>query len=165
MIKPPSLLKPYTLIYSGDPALDLPALAADNASDDEKKAAIDRRNLALKNARETGGWQIKPDETPTLFHFEPLNARARDRIEAEIAVDASKRLGPTDFASLVFRLAVRRIDNIGDVTIAFSDAGGYQVASEDLVAYIRDTFGIVGDRVIGELSQLVMQRTFSISPL
>lgn len=167
MIKPLSIQGTYTLVFSGDPALDLPSVptVADDADDKAKeaaKAAVAERDRVLKVARETGNWPIKPGESPTLFHFDHINGTARDYLDGEVQ---RNKLAPGEFASLIFRLAIRRIDNFGDLKVKLDRRDGFKIATTDVINELRATPS-VGDLIVAELGGVVAVRTFeSLDPL
>lgn len=147
MIKPPSLQKVYTLVFSGDPALDLP-------EDAEEKA------LALKNARETGNWPIRPGESPTLFHFDPVSHLV-PYIHGEVS---RGKLIDEELAALVFRLALSKVDGFGDRKVEFErDEDGHRVIAGSSMAMFYDVgrdAGLpdLGRQIVYELGGLVFAR-------
>lgn len=169
MIKLPSLRDDYSVIFSGDPALDLPAVPtlADDASDEQKadaKKIADERERLLKVARETGQWDslIKPGEKPTVFQMRHLSGSARDYLDGEVA---RKQLAPGEFASLVFRLAIKRIDNLGDIAVKHERMSGFSIASIDVIDRIR-AFPGIGDSIVAEVGGVVAMRTYQpLDPL
>ena len=122
MIKPPSLIKEYTLIYSGDPALALPA--------DPKE-----REQALIVARETGNWQplVVAGEQPTLFQCRPLPGTTFEWLVGEWGFRAKLGRKPTGAEGLLltFQLGVRKIENFGGVPITFEDEADERLLSRD----------------------------------
>lgn len=121
MIKPPSLQSTYTLVWSHDPALllpehvDDPALSEKQNAEAKDKADKERARL-LRIARQTGDWQaiVKPNEAPTFFSFGHLSHNEMSWIEGE----ASRRsLGGLEVANLIFLVALRSIENFGDVKV------------------------------------------------
>ena len=159
MIKLPSVQRDFTLIYSGDPALDLPAFASDSASDDEKQASLEARAQALKVARETGNWPIKAGESPTLFHFTPDPGLAYDYFESEIrrGHQRKKPLSAHELAVLIFRIALRKVENIGPLKLEFEDIDGYRLVSAKFVESIY-ALGDVGRALVAELGALAYER-------
>lgn len=115
MIKPPSLQSTYTLVWSNDPALELPVHADDPAlsADDNAAASAEtdkERARLLRVARATGNWSAitKPGEQPTVFHFQNLSRSEWSWAEGEIN---RRRLGALESNDLMFLIALRRIDN------------------------------------------------------
>ena len=164
MIKPPSLFKDYTLIFSGDPALDLPDFTPVEASDEDKQKAIDARILALKNARDTGQWPLKQGESPTLFHFASDPGLARDYFDAEVqrAHARKKPLSVQEMAVIAFRIMLRKVENAGGLKVEFEDVDGYRIVS---AAFVEKLYAIpeIGRMLVQELGSLAFERM--IDPL
>lgn len=121
MIKPVSLQSTYTLVWSQDPALDLPEPPPD-ANDEQKAEVAKERERLLRVARQTGNWQpiTKPGEQPTFFHFDCLSHNEFAWAQGE----ASRRqLGDLEINNLLFLVAIRRIENFGDVKIERKQVG------------------------------------------
>ena len=150
MIKPPSIQNEYTLIYSGDPALNLPESA-------------DEREHALSQARQTGQWQalIREGEQPTLFHFGQITRTQRDWLIGEMQ---RRQLCATELDALIVRVALRRIDGLGPhkVTRSKSAAAGFHLADEDTINMLEN----VSAALIPELSWVAWERaTNPLRPL
>ena len=120
MIKPPSLQHEFDLVFSEDPALDLP----DASTEDGKK----ERERVLKVARETGKWPIKPGETPTLFRIEPLSGLAIEYVEGEML---RKQLTDDEAKTLIFRIGVKTILNLEGVEVAWTKIDDRRALSDD----------------------------------
>lgn len=147
IIKPPSLQAEYTLIFSGDPSLVLPA----------DEAAAEK---ALSIARETGQWAAilsqGQGESPTLFHVRPLIGSLRDWLGGEVA---RRDLAPPEAAVLALRLALRRIEGFGTSKVTWVRENGQQLVDMTLIDEIYAVEGI-GRKVVQELGDLVLLRTF-----
>lgn len=150
MIKPPSLVADYTLIYSGDPALKLPE-------------DPDERAKALEVAWETGRWDdlILAGETPTLFEVRHLTASALQwwRGEIENSSIYKRRLSPEELSSLVLRLAMRRVVNLGDYKIKHERIGTITLATSELIDAIGASAREEAMNVIAELAHIVVRRS------
>lgn len=143
MIKPPSIQAEYTLIYSGDPALNLP----------ESDAA---RDHALKVMRETGEWKLVEGGQPTLFHLRPLTGTEFAWLQGE---HARRDLADVELAALALRLALVRIDNFGDVKVKrTTNDDGITLASLDVINALY-AVADEGRVIVGELGGLVFMRT------
>lgn len=155
MIKPPSLIHDYTLIYSGDPALNLP-------SDEEE------RDRALKTARETGKWDalLTGKEQPTIFHLRPIVGTALDYL-----IGQRERLQLTDaeLAVLALRLALKRVENFGEHKVVhYKDKDhGVVLASTAIIDAIYTEGGAEhGRKIVGELGGLVIGKALeALGPL
>ena len=150
MIKPPSIQAEYTLIYSGDPALNLP----------EDEAA---RDHALSQARSSGDWRalVREGESATLFHLGQITRVQRDWIIGEMQ---RRELSPPELDALIVRVALRRIDGLGPhkVTRTKSQAAGFHLADEDTLNLLDS----VSAALIPELSGAAWERaTNPLRPL
>ena len=147
MIKPPSIQKEYTLIFSGDPALDLP---------EETEA----RDLALKVARETGNWPIKPGQEPTLFGLDPMSGMALTWMYSEMA---RKELTQIEIAEMSLRLTLKSVTNFGSHSVTFDTGGPFRLVSSQFINTLY-SFGVdlgtpnAGRTVIGELGGVAFLR-------
>jgi hypothetical protein len=166
MIKAPSLLKLYTLIYSGDPALTLPP--PDEPADAEQDGAADApapsaRERALVLARETGQWGtlITPGQTPTLFHLRPLPGTSYDWWVGEIR---RRDLTVSEAAVLILRLALRKVDGFGAHVVKTRTVDGQDLATTDIIDALYAEAGAHGAAIIAELSTEVIRRSERTSP-
>jgi len=170
VIKPPSIIaKEFPLVYSGDPALDLPPFAPDAAGDDEKKSALKARLHAFKVACETGDWAAitKPGESPTVFYFTPTPGLGLDYFEstAANAARAKKPLSAQEMGALVFRIALRRVENLGKLKVDFEEVDGYRLVSATFVEALYQ-FGQIGRDLVSELGAAAFEHIRSaLSPL
>ena len=105
MIKPPSLVREYTWIWSKDPAVDSPPPDAPK----KVKAEWDRK---LAQARETGVYTgvLKAGEQPTLF---TLRAIPQDVWGAMWSAHHAQDIGVPSLPFVAARLALRGISNTG----------------------------------------------------
>jgi hypothetical protein len=141
VIKPPSAIKEYTLIYSGDDALALP--------DDPSERAN-----ALRVARETGDWSrlITPGMQPTLFHMRPVSGTLYDWLAGEWR---RRRLVDSEAYALAVRLALRRIENFGDHKVIVENEAP-NLATVAIIDALYDVRG--GRELMTELGALVLER-------
>lgn len=159
MIKPPSLTRETTWIYSGDPALDAPP---ENAPKKAAQAWADR----LKVARQTGQWDglLKAGQKPTLF-----TVRIIPGTPWRALMDSyhSGKRGPAELSALVARLALVGVMHLqdadgNDVDVKFTDVAGLGSIADQKVVDVLDGYS---PDIIGELSQFVMERQTAPGPL
>lgn len=166
MFKPGSLQKDYTLISQYDDALDLPdvqdlAADADQESVDARDKSAADCAQRLKVARERSDWAtlIKPGRRATLFHFRHIPGSALDWWHGQDVGDVEKQ-------ALLFRLALKSIENLGDVKMQHDEQDGQRLLSAtslDALYAIGDGFG---RKVVGELASIVASKTFrGVDPL
>lgn len=158
MIKPASLVKEYTLVWSGDPALALP---------DSKE----ERDKALELARETGVWDslIKPGEKPTLFQVRPLSGRLLDHW-----IKRCQNLTRAQSFALAVRLCLRSVVNWGEHRVRHMDDPEdleIQMTTPDIidalyaVGGVGDTEQSIGRSIVEELGILMVTRgAIALSP-
>lgn len=153
MIKPASLVSEFSLIYSGDPALDLPA-------EPEERARV------LKLAQETGKWPLVEGQSPTVFHFKSITRTELGWLLGELQHSTQpahdrRPLSPLEFDDLVFRLAIRSIDNFGTHS-GKADRKRYRgdiyLASTDLTDAIHAACGELGASILAEFSAHLIER-------
>jgi hypothetical protein len=153
IIKPPSQQSEYSLIFSGDPSLNLPADPA-------------AREKALEIARERGDWAplVAPGETPTVFHLRPIAGALFDWAISEC--QRRKTLDPETYA-FALRLALVKIDNFGDHKIKLERAGHereFKIASSETLDALYAVEG-VGRQVVQELGEIVWGKAIAgLSP-
>jgi len=149
MIKPPSIQNEYTLIYSGDPALNLPDEPVEHAH-------------ALKVARETGAWPISLGHAATEFHVRPLTGSHIEWLQGEYT---RRELTDLELAALSLRLALTKVINFGDVVVRHETHNdGHRLATRDVVNAL---YAVPehGTRIVMELgSHLFVRGSDSPSP-
>lgn len=149
MIKPKSISKEYTLVWSQDPALQLPL--------DEKAA-----DEALRIARQTNKWDalIKPGELPTLFQVEPMKGTTYSWLTSE---QKRRNFAGIQLYELALALVLVRVDNFGDFRIEHTtNRDGLRVVSPESL----DELYKVHRELIEELGGIVMLHAVEgISPL
>lgn len=170
MIKLPSLQTGYTLVWSGDPALDLPT-APDDASDDERKAVAIERERLLRIARQTGNWPIRPGEQPTVFHFRNLSRSDLTWLTGETSYSTehtvngqSRPLSVHESNDLMLRLALEKVENLGTLQVKHARIGSQKrVATPEVINAIHDAGG---SDILDEFVLIVSERaTKQLDPL
>lgn len=150
MIKAPSLVSEYTLIYSGDPALSLP----DDA---------DERARVLRVARETGKWDelLTGNEAPTLFHFRNLTRTEWAWLTGEMghSTEHGRSLSAVEANDLAIRLALRNVENFGAHKVERKRyRGDIWLASTKIIDAIYAEAGKYGEDILGEFGSHVIER-------
>lgn len=150
MIKSPSLVNEYTLIYSGDPALSLPEDPTE-------------RERVLRVARETGDWKpiLGGQGEPTLFHFRQLTRTDLGWLhgEGQHSTEHGRPLSPLEFNDLVIRLAIRSVDNFGSHKVERKQIKRDRwLATTDIVEAIHSEGGKLGAAILGEFSDFIIER-------
>lgn len=110
MIRPPSLQSDYTLCFSEDVALDLPAL--DGLEGEALDKAIEERVRLLADACNRGAWGAitKHGQQPSHFQVRPIYAD----ITWLLSERERRKLSTAELYELAFRLAIKSIDNFGN---------------------------------------------------
>jgi hypothetical protein len=161
MLAPPSLQNPYTLCFSGDPSLNLPAVPPEPANETlEQKAAREAPLVtALKNARETGNWPVKPGESPTRFNFKPVGGSA---VRWWFGESQRQSLSALEDIELMFRLALDSIDGLPGVTVQHDKRGKFPLVS---VATMDQIYASgAGPAAVYELGAYVAERSIGGVP-
>lgn len=174
MLKAPSLQHRYTLVFSEDPALDLPVvpeLAHDATQEqrDEAEKLEKEREHKLKVARETGRWDdlCRPGMEPTLFTFEPITGTTLTWLQGEAR---RRNLGNEEGIELAFRLSLRDVTNLGKFKVDDVVEDGRRLATaatiDALYALGREAGdATLGRRLIIELGVVVYARAVAgLSP-
>ena len=151
MLAPPSLQSEYALVYSGDPALNLPADEAERAN-------------ALRIARETGRWAAitHAGQEPTVFLFRPIHGVARTWMANQAR---AKSLAPEAVIELVFRLALASVTGLPGLELKHERVDGLPIltlAAMDQFYSIGE--GELGREVVAELGEVVLTRTIQGVP-
>jgi len=154
LITVPSQQKPHAVAWSRDEALDVPR------DIDTNEAAAKEWERKIEQARETGNWQAitKDGAQPTFFELRPVPGdvfrKVLDRLER-------KAIGLNEACSLMFRLALVGVSNLGDLTVKL-------MADKDLgdmaSAEIPNLLDSINPGIVGELGALVYQRGASPRP-
>lgn len=157
-----SLQGTFSLVYSGDPALqprpaDLPKDAPDDAKA-QRKDDQDQYDAALKACRETGNWSplVKPGDSPTVFRFEMPRGEQKRLVQdrAGVFVAASQHATASAF---LFRATCKDASNwpASAPKLTFVKDGGLDLLSSDIVEFLDEE---VSQSVIGELSTQILMR-------
>lgn len=146
MIKPQSVQREYTLIFSGDPALVLP----------EDEEARDR---LLKQARETGDWAplIAEGQEPTLFHFRDLTRTEVGWWDGERSHSSrhDRPLSALEASDLALRIALRGVVNFGKHKVIRRQHGNVWLADESIIDAISNE---AGSAPLMEFANVVLER-------
>jgi len=155
MFQPPSLQNEFSLVFSGDPALALP--------DDP-----DNRTAKLRVAQETGVWRelLKPNELPTLFRFRSIHGAPLTWLQAETA---RKQRNQEEGFELVFRLALRGVDNLANYQPTFVHQDGQRLLDHESLDFIYSLgrnlgMPLLGRSIVLELAAIVLNRAVSGVP-
>lgn len=160
MIKAPTIQGDYSLVWSGDPALNLPDPG-------------EERDRVLTIARETGRWTdlVVTGQAPTVFHFKRLPKSVFDWIIGEHQHSSiyGRPLSQVEGYSLFFRCALKSIENWGEHgKFKPTSMGGVTMAPEsivDAIGRVDPNDCMIGAAILGELAQLVwMRETAGITP-
>lgn len=146
MIKPPSQIHEYSIIFSGDSALNLPVPEA-------------ARERALSVARETGQWDplLLAGESPTVFHVVPIHGAALDWLTGEMQRNG---LIGAEAAALALRLALRSIDGFGEHKVKMVREDGHLLASMETINALY-AIDVIGRDVVQEIGGVCFERAFS----
>lgn len=148
MIKPPSLQSTYTLVWSNDPALELP--------DDEAE-----RERVLHRARLTGEWPTKAGHQPTLFHLRNLSRSDLNWIagEQQMSSEHARPLAGIEADDLIVRLALEKIVNFGSVAAKHVRVGSQKrVATHETIDAIFAAVGEQGSQLLAEFANHIVKR-------
>jgi hypothetical protein len=156
----PSLQGRFSLVFSGDPALqprpdDLPADAGKEDAAERVKAQ-EKYDHDLTVCRETGNWQtlIVPGVPATLFTFEiPKGEKRRALIDMFSTLMAEGK--STVAASRLFRGALKDVTNWPGPKLTFTREDGLHLVADSLVEFLDEE---CSPRIIGELSGQVWER-------
>lgn len=166
MFKPGSLQRDYTLCSQYDGALDLPAFPdelppdADADAKAQRDKIIKERAEKLKAARDHNSWPtlVKPGSVATIFHFRHIPGSDVDWWHGQ-----NEKLGGVEGQALLFRLALKSVENLGALEIKHEEIDGHRLVSSatlDALYAIDDNSGI-GRKVVGELAGIVAEKTFA----
>lgn len=161
MIKPPSTQGDYSLVWSGDPALNLP-----DVGDPE-------RERVLAEMRDTGKWddRIRDGEKPTIFHVRRLPLDARNYVMGERENSSEfdgRKLSDDETGYLFLRVALRSIENWSGPKVRIarvsedSEITAATVESLNALGAVADAEGRnVGKSIVDELAFLVFSKEMS----
>lgn len=153
MFKLPSLQDAFTLVFSGDPALELPA------GDEE-------RENALRVARQTGRWEkwVKPGQVPTVFHVRSLAGVAMSYAMSERSWSATRQraLSHAELAELVLALSLTKVDNLPGFELGKTTEHGFSRvdrATIDSLLNIDPANPALGRTLVLELAGEILERS------
>lgn len=159
MIKPRSLTRETTWIWSQDPALDAPPA-------DAPEAAQEAWALRLKVARDTNQWDgvIKPGEKPTRFSVRIIPGT---HWRALLDSFAAGKIGPSSIAAMSVRLALRSVADLTDaegraIVVEFADISGFGPCAKQKVVDVLDSYSA---GIVLELADFVAERQNQPGPL
>ena len=178
MIKPPSLVAEYDLVYSGDPALDAPPHPerAHGISDDDHVEALKAfyssevwqawlaRLRVAQNAGTEAAWSavLKPGEKPTRFVMRQVPGTVWRKVLDQINTG---KLDEATGAALVFRTAIVGIRDLGvdgvDVTMETDAVLRERIAARSVV----DKLDAIHPAIVSELGNVVWRRMNNPDPL
>lgn len=174
MLKLASLQHEYSLVFSEDPALDLPVVpevAKDATEEDQKRVetVAKERESKLRVARETGRWSeiCRPGMEPTLFQVAPIAGSALTWLQGE---SRRRGLSNEEGIELALRLALRGVLNLGKFEVRTDFEGGHKLATKETLDALYAIGHDAGDaslgrRIVVELGVLVLNRAMAgISP-
>lgn len=169
MLRPPSLQAGFDLVFSGDPALDLPDVpkldpataTADELATRDHIAA--ERTQKLKVARERGNWAAitKPGQKPTVFKFEPVGGSAVRWWQGE---SERHRLTTMEDIELIFRLALVEVDCLGGFELKRDHSGKFPLVSVKSMDALYAAADGAGAALVMELGMLVVERALGGVP-
>ncbi len=153
MIRPPSNIRAYDDFYSGDPAIIQPEVDATP----EQRAERDR---LIRVARETGDWApiTVSGQQPTKFVMLPSSG---DAYRTMIDSMSSDKYGHFKMSQIAFRLAVKAIENFGNLEVKRNESERY---GEIATVKVSDALDAVDKKIVTELGQEAMRRASAISP-
>lgn len=174
MIKPPSLQREFTIIWSKDPALVPPPETPDENADEAAlaayKLALTDYERRLKVARETGEWapMVREGHAPTAFHFMGLDREEGSWLygESEYSSIHKRPLTRPEQFNLIVRIGIRGIDNFGDysgrVVRNHLPNGGPLACSHDIINAI---YAATDADCINEFAVELARRLHGAGPL
>lgn len=148
MIKPPSLQSESSLIYSGDPALNLP-------EDPDERARV------LQVARETNKWAdlLIAGETPTTFNVRPLTGSQFDWWCGEVR---RRSLSDAEAAALALRFALHSVTGFGSFgTLKRERIDGHSFATVEIIDALYASTDGHGRSIVLELGGVIVERASS----
>lgn len=153
MLRPPSIQKNYDEFWSGDPAFIQPA---SDATEKDIEAHAER----VRIARETGGWAslLVGDAQPSKFVMRPLPGHVwRVLLDKYL----SGAIGPAQFKALLFRAALRAVENLDDLKVEFVNVFGVNGFADNEVPDALDSLDV---SIVAELGDEVQRRSKTIHP-
>ena len=159
MIKPPSLVREYTWIWSQDPALDAPPKDASKKA----RADWDRR---LKLARETGVYDglMKPGEQPTTFSLKLI---ANETWLTLVGLVRSGAISDVEWPMWAGRMALHAIGNTGmadEADLKRQTVADFPRLGQMAPAEAFDQFGPMGIAIANDMFVTLLERQAAPSP-
>lgn len=176
--KPLSVQRDYSLIYSGDPALDLPDVPTlpDDASPEDiaaRDAIAKDRDHKLKVARDHGNWPLKPGMTPTRFHLRNIYGDPVDWLHQQYErrnADGGPKYSHAQLCTFAFRMAIKAIENFDNSTIVMEEVDGQRMAKLESLETLYQVGGAadpgLGRAIVQEIGAVVIERSLvGVRPL
>lgn len=163
MIKPPSLVREYTWIYSGDSALDFPSSPRDAKKPSTEWKDWERR---LKQARELGVYDgvMKAGQTPTRFN---LRVIPNDIWLALAGLVKSGSISDVEWPMWAARMATYSITDIGipdEVEIVRRTDRHFDRLGQMAPVDAFNQFGPLGIEIANDMFLTILERQQSPSP-
>ena len=159
MIRLPSLVRDYDLVWSGDSAIRQPPTLSAEPTDAEKAALADYEQ-AIKVARETGNWAslVLENQVPAKFVMRQVDRNAWRALADLWALpkDNPRRIGDHSMLALVFRLALKNIAGVEGLEVrrAVDSHWGWDMALPEVVTLL----DMVDPSIVTELGGIVLQK-------
>lgn len=153
MITPVTRPAHYFLVWSRDPALELPA-------DDEE------RRKALSQARETGDWEplIKPGEKPTLFKCRHLDRDVLWEWDQYRDKNGNDKSATLKGWSLLVRAALEDVHNFGGVKLPKRVKDHETQLMVVPATFLTNFSGDIVDVLVLELGMAILEREHATAP-
>ncbi len=158
MIRPPSVQSTYDEFWPGDPAF---VQLADDATDAQRKEHAKR----IEVARDTGDWsglRVEGGSEPTKFVMRQVDRVAWRTLQDRMQMDesSSRFIGANEGTSLLFRMALESIENLGDFKVTRGIEDGIQLAARKAVTYLDQ----ISPAIVIDLGNAVFRRLVAPSP-
>lgn len=169
MIRQPSLQRPYSDFYSGDPAvIPRPLPPPLDASDDERalfKRNFDEYRTKITVAKETGNWTevAVPGQSITSFLMGHVDRTIwRSIVDRQALPDDNARyIGPATMLQILVRLSVQSINGWDFKIERHVDSDwGWAMAQPELI----QTLDNIDPKIVAELGGGVFRRLQTIHP-
>lgn len=159
MIKPPSLVREYTWIWSKDPALDSPPGSA-------SKKVLTEWERRLKNAREMGVYDgvMKAGEKPTTFG---LQVMPNDTWLTLVGLVESGAISRVEWPIWAGRLALHSMANTGlpeETDLTRRSDRDFPRLGQMAPAEAFNQFGPMAIEIVNEMFGTILERQSAPSP-
>lgn len=172
MFRPQSLHEEFSLVFSGDPGLELPEvpeIPKEGATEQQvllRDHALQERLTVLRVARETGRWPVKSGSEVTVFRMRSIHGTKLTWLRGEAL---RLNLSSDEGFELAFRLAIKAIENFGKLELKFDSERGQKLMTldslDELYSIGRDIGApLLGRSIVMELGNLVMDRAIAGVP-